>query len=574
MISPGRVLQKYLFDHGTVPFWNLYLCGGQFELQNPQSYAFTWPSLFYYLMPPAAAIMVIWALLTAVGTWSTAKLLEMAGARPWIAWTCATAFTFSGYFGAHFNQGHATFCFFHLVPLLCWVMTKEWQQQMSTGRSRLVNPWLVIVVFLLFSAPAIQTLVYALPAVLILAAVLIWPQSRAPGAVRASASFAGGLFVSGILGVLTASYKFMPVLFQSLSRQRQGMFEERYRPALMLKTLLTFVSEPGRMWQDYRFPERIFGWWEYAAFISPVLLVLALAALYVVVKGRSRGLIQRRFMITGLVLMTTGFLLTLGNGFWLDVIRAMKVDGLFERFLHSFRIFPRFQVLFLFGATICCALFMEIFAPRRAAFRAAMIVLIAGPSLAQAAVMVHGIYAIPDRAMIARLKLEASFSDMARQESLFLSNRVLIMPGIISAQDLMIRRGAIIDGCYEQFFPVRPQFQRQTSDILRPATTPPLVRLENVTSTSFQLKVPADLDRNLVLNLPLVIEAKFEPEPSLGQTGLEFERASVAGRAIQVRFPVDDAQFGGVVSITAIMTAIGLYLSERRHAARVKGVGP
>lgn len=574
MISPARVLQKYLFDHGTVPFWNLYLCGGQFELQNPQSYAFTWPSLFYYLMPPAAAIMVMWALLTAVGTWSTAKLLEMAGARPWIAWTCATAFSFSGYFGAHFNQGHATFCFFHLVPLLCWVMTKEWQQQISTGRSRLVNPWLVMVVFLLFSAPAIQTLVYALPAAVILAGVLIWPVSLSPGGFRASGNFAGGLFVSGVLGVLAASYKFMPVLFQSLSRQRQGMFEERYSPTLILKTLLTFVSEPGRMWQDYRFPQRIFAWWEYAAFISPVLLVLALASLYVVVKGRSRGLIHRRFMITGLVLMTTGFLLTLGNGFWLDVIRALKVDGLFEHFLHSFRVFPRFQVLFLFGATICCALFMEMFAPRRAALRAAMIVLIAGPSLVQAVVMIHGIYGIPDRAMIARLKLETPFSAVARQESLFLSNRVLIMPGIISAQDLMIRRGVIIDGCYEQFFPVRPQFQRETSDILRPATTPPLVRLENVTSTSFQLKVPADLDRNLVLNLPLVTEAKFEPEPSLGQTGLEFERASVAGRAIQVRFPVDDAQFGGVVSIIAIMTAIGLYLSERRHGARVKGVRP
>lgn len=584
MISPARVLRQYLFEHGTVPFWNLYLCGGQFELQNPQSFTFTWPSLLYYLIHPAAAIMVLWALLTAAGTWATARLLQYAGTRHWVSWTCAVAFTFSGYFGAHFNQGHATFSFFHMVPLLCWAVTREWHRHMESRRPRLIVPWLFLLTFLLFSAPAIQAMVYSFPAFLILTLFLIWP---------AATGFASGLAVSLTLGVLVASYKFLPVLFQSFSRHREDIFTERYGPDILLKTMFTFVSQPARMWQDYHFPERFFGWWEYAAFISPVLMILAL--LMPVVYFASRTLQSMRFhekptpdirpttifrhrlLIAGVVMMLAGMVLCLGNGFWLDVAKSgsfgSALSGPVARLLQSIRVFPRFQFLSLFGATICAGIGLEYILSSRAflnavptsalIMRVTMMLLVAGPSLVQSAVMIHSINAIPDRIMVERFGLKESLDVMAHDKSLFLSNRVLLMPGILSAQDMMVRRGAVVSECYDPFFPVKPDFQRRIASVLRPATSPAAARLENVTTRSFDLVVPSALTQNLLLNLPLVMEAKVTPEPFIGRGGMEFDRAAVAGRAIHVEFPLDDAIFGGFVSVIAIITAAGMWLKEK-----------
>ena len=590
MISPARVLRQYLFEHGTIPFWNLYLCGGQFELQNPQSFAFTWPSLLYYLIQPAAAIMVLWALLTAAGTWSTARLLQYAGIRKSISWTCAVAFSFSGYFGAHFNQGHATFSFFHLVPLLCWAVVREWHRHLESSRPRLIVPWLVLLTFLLFSAPAIQAMVYGFPALLILVFILIWPNAAGRVAGRGAGivsgrvtSFASGIAASLTLGVLSASYKFLPVLFQSFSRHREDIFTERYSPDILLKTMFTFVSRPDRMWQDYDFPKRYFGWWEYAAFISPVVVILALLMpiVYFSLRAlrplRTSQAFRQRLAIAGVMLTVMGMGLCLGNGFWLDAIRGESVGGpvgaTVARLLQSVRVFPRFQFLSLFGLTICAGIGLELLFSRLAFLnptpkvitRAIIILLVAGPSLVQSAVMIHAINAIPDRAMESHFGFRDSFDAMARDKSLFLSNRVLLMPGILSAQDLMVRRGAVVSECYDPFFPVKPEFQRRFPGYLRPATSPAAAQLENVTTRSFDLLVPPSLTQNLLLNLPLVMESKVTPEPFIGRGGMEFDRASVAGRTIHVEFPLDDASFGAVVSLVAIITAVGMWLREKNR---------
>jgi hypothetical protein len=414
---------------------------------------------------------------------------------------------------------------------------------------------------------------------------LIWPAAR---------GFASGLAVSLTLGVLAASYKFLPVLFQSFSRHREDIFTERYGPDILLKTMFTFVSRPARMWQDYHFPGRFFGWWEYAAFISPVLMILALLMPVVYFASRTlkrirsrekltpdtrpTAIFRHRLLIAGVVLMLAGMVLCLGNGFWLDVTKGGSLGGPVARLLQSVRVFPRFQFLSLFGATICAGIGLEFLLSRRAFLngtptramtmrvmmtRGMMMLLVAGPSLVQSAVMIHSINAIPDRIIAERFGLNESLDAMAHDKSLFLSNRVLLMPGILSAQDMMVRRGAVVSECYDPFFPVKPDFQRRIASVLRPATSPAAARLENVTTRSFDLVVPPALTQNLLLNLPLVMEAKVTPEPFIGRGGMEFDRAAVAGRAIHVEFPLDDAVFGGLVSVIAIITAAGMWLKEK-----------
>ncbi|NDE15917.1 hypothetical protein EBZ80_13395 [bacterium] len=573
MISPGRVLQKYLYEHHTIPFWNLYLCGGQFELQNPQSFTFTWPSILQYLMRPAAAIMCLWLLMTIAGTWATARLLLFAGTRNWIAWTCAVAFTFSGYFGAHFNQGHATFSFFHLIPLLCLALVHEWRHQYVSGRSRMVGPWLVLCVFLLFSAPSIQALVYAFPAFLVLMTALFIPSSDKVSRLRDHAGFVTGVVTSCVLGVFMAGYKFMPVVFQALSRRRDDIFIESYGPSLLFRTMFTFVSRPATMWSHYKFEGRVFAWWEYAAFISPLVVLLALVAFFFAWQAKDfYSSLRRRILLAGVVLLVMGCVLTLGNGFWLEMTHDGQSAGPLGKLLQSVRVFPRFQFLSLFGATLCAGISLECLAHRMPAIgeilkiplaRSIIMILLAGPSLVQSALMVYEIEAVPDRFLQENLGISQQFNDAARSGVPLLSHRVLKMPGILSAQDLAIRRGAIVDECYDQFFPVRPQYQLRSRELLRPMTNPPVAALANITGHSFDLRIPASLDRNLILNMSLVDQVGINPGPVIGPLGMEFEREKVAGRDIHFEFPLDDVLFGFYVSFIALVTTGLLHFRAR-----------
>ncbi len=45
-------LRSYFIEHGTVPTWNFMFCGGHPELSVPFSWAYAWPSLFGYVLPP------------------------------------------------------------------------------------------------------------------------------------------------------------------------------------------------------------------------------------------------------------------------------------------------------------------------------------------------------------------------------------------------------------------------------------------------------------------------------------------------------------------------------------------
>lgn len=129
--SMAASLRVYLFRHGTVPAWNVMFCGGRPELANPQSWAFTWVSLFAYLFSPNWAVMMIWLVMTVVGfascyalfrDWTDSRLGAVVG---------AVLYSLNGYFGSHFNVGHVTFAFYHLVPLMMWCF----------ARARLKHPW-------------------------------------------------------------------------------------------------------------------------------------------------------------------------------------------------------------------------------------------------------------------------------------------------------------------------------------------------------------------------------------------------------------------------------------------------
>jgi hypothetical protein len=550
-ISSARSLRIYLFEHGTIPLWNLFICGGQLELVNPQSFAFTWPSLFLYALPPAPAIMCLWLVLSFVGTWSAAGLLRLAGVSLPIAWIFSTAFAFSGFFAAHFNQGHATFVFFHLILLLAYCAAKDLSlASESAARTQRKNnksflAWGVVgASFLLFSAPSIQALVYGLPLLVVLWAVHGFP-------VRT--------LTSVLVGMLMASYKFMPVLFQSLARKREDIFAESYSPAFLFKTLFTFVDRPELMWERYNFPGRFYGWWEYCAFISPLVVLMAIGGF--LLHGRYRS----RLLTAGLLLMLVGAVLSLGNKFWLDLLGPLPV-------LRSVRVFPRFQFLLLAGVTLSGAIVAEkirrlrIFSKKRDQMLVTIILaaLVSGPSLIQASYLVRGLTAYRDSELADEFGLARGFAAMEESGGIWLSQRIFRVPLVLSAQDLVLRSGSgIVEECYDPFFPVKERFQVWRSEPIRPFTSPVNVRLSEIYAKSFLVSVPDDLHEDLILNLPLIPETQIDPRPVLTRHGLTFAASDVAGKKIRFSVDVQDMMFGVYLSILTAFGCVVLFIKER-----------
>ena len=128
------MLRVHLYEYGIVPTWNFGFCGGRPELAAPISWAYTWPSLVAYALPPNQAVIALWLLMTAVGFLATRRVLYRWCRDDTAALLGASVYAFSGYFVARFNVGHAGFAFFHLVPVLLLLFDEAFERQM-TGTS-------------------------------------------------------------------------------------------------------------------------------------------------------------------------------------------------------------------------------------------------------------------------------------------------------------------------------------------------------------------------------------------------------------------------------------------------------
>ena len=91
------MLRVHLYEYGTVPTWNFGFCGGRPELAAPISWAYTWPSLIAYALPPNHAVLALWLLMTAVGFLATRAILLRWTRNGTAAVSGACVYAFSGY---------------------------------------------------------------------------------------------------------------------------------------------------------------------------------------------------------------------------------------------------------------------------------------------------------------------------------------------------------------------------------------------------------------------------------------------------------------------------------------------
>ena len=156
VVSMILALRIHLFEYGTVPSWNFMFCHGRPELAVPYSWAWTWPSVFAYTLPPVYAIFAVWIAMSLVGFVSTRALLLRWFGSALGAGVGAAVYVLSGYFANRFNAGHITFAFYHWIPLLILLFDVTLDRALAGRRILPQLVLCVLVTFLLISSGQIN----------------------------------------------------------------------------------------------------------------------------------------------------------------------------------------------------------------------------------------------------------------------------------------------------------------------------------------------------------------------------------------------------------------------------------
>ncbi len=500
-------LKLYLSEWGAIPIWNFMFCHGRPELAVPYSWAWTWPSVFAYTLPPVHAVFAVWLIMTAIGFAATrALLLRWSGSQLGAA-VGAAVYVLGGYFANRLNAGHVPFAFFHWIPLLIYLFEVAFDRGVQGQRSLKTLLGITLTAFLFVSGGLPQPLLYFYPALLLFIAFRLLRTGFALG-FAPTLRAASLPIVANLLGFLLAAYKLWPVIAWQSRYPRVGVAFESYSVANVISNTLIFVTDyftPGQ--QE---PWHVYPAWGYNAFVGPMPWLLAAVAILAAIQRRRRGspeITRDRYeaFAFGLLLVTIGIALSLGNA------NPWSPSILFRHFpiLDGVRAFNRYQILIVFGLAILTALgfaaLERSFAGRARWSRPLLIglaIATLAPLLAQAFLLVRNIPAQRNAALVAEHALDPS---MRLPEYVRVPLPHDLVPG---HQTAVLETGNWIGNCYSSItLPDGPS----RADRHRGAISfPPPTAIEELAPAHIRMRYPAEDTGRIRLNLRVLEDFEID----------------------------------------------------------------
>ena len=556
------MLRVHLYEYGVVPTWNFGFCGGRPELAAPISWAYTWPSLIAYALPPNQAVIALWLLMTAVGFLATRRVLYRWSRDDTAALLGASVYAFSGYFVARFNVGHAGFAFFHLVPVLLLLFDVAFERYMRDEPALGALLLGALVSYLFFSAGQPHGLVYFYPAVLLWAALRLLPASRGDRWKRALRGV-GICLLAQVLGAVLAAHKLWPVLRWQMAFPREAAPGESNALSGLLLGTVNFLSGAS---QSLGAPWRFYYEWEQFSFVGPLPWMLGLAAILAVAWRPWKTLRASRDAVTllyALLLVAIGLALAVGNG-------STNIGGVFASFplLSGIRGFARYQVLVVFGLSVLTSMGVAAVSRSwrgREHWRiAAALLAIATvvPVLAQTGLLVWHVSGTPNSELLAR------YQSPDRPD---LPELVTVRPvrdWEARDQSSLILGGFWIANCYSNLWlPVLPEFARP--GLRLPISNPPPERIRYLRRNELALEYPAG--RPIALNLRLL--GGFELNVASFRRGnrVHIRGADQAEGVITIRAIYPGTREGVVLSSAALVVTLGLFVRWRTTRRAMAG---
>ncbi|SYZ72756.1 membrane hypothetical protein [Candidatus Zixiibacteriota bacterium] len=253
-------VREVLYYH-QFPFWNPYIGGGNILFAHPEVAVLSPFFLINMVFGALAGLKVQVFFTFFLGLWGTYLFSRKLGLSEVASYMAAFVYYGSTYFGLHYAIGHMPFTHFCFLPWFLYFLLKSeenWKYVMGAAAA----------IFLMIAGngaavPFVYTAFFS--------GVLVVLLSIERKSFRLIKRYLFGL----LSGVALAAVKFIPMTIYLVENRWPGMPDDRTPLNL---ALAAFTSLDQYLFRNFG-PAQKWGWHEYSAYVSPVVLILALVAI-------------------------------------------------------------------------------------------------------------------------------------------------------------------------------------------------------------------------------------------------------------------------------------------------------
>jgi len=270
--------------YGQFPFWNPYLAGGNILFHHPEVAILTPFFLLQLLFGSVIGLKLQVLVCYFLGFWGSQRLFRTLGMSVGAAVVASVAYFGSVHFALHFAEGHLPFTHYAFLPWFGHCVIEA-----AKDRRYLYGAVAALALMILGNGAAVP-LVYTL----LFTGLLIGLRALDSRRLKEL----GMLAAATGLALLVAAVKFLPMVVYLMQNSWAGNPDE----AIPVSALGPIFFGWTHSLFAQNFPGQQWAWHEYGAYLSPLLVVLAVVALV------------RMFRTRWLWLVLAAFFLLLGLG--------------------------------------------------------------------------------------------------------------------------------------------------------------------------------------------------------------------------------------------------------------------
>jgi hypothetical protein len=257
-VTMADIPRRIILHYHQFPFWNPYIGGGNILFAHPEVGVLSPFFLIIMVFGAVGALKLQILIAYFLGFWGTFLLSRRLGLSGISSYLVSFAYFGSVYFGLHFAIGHIPFTHFCFLPWFIFFLLKT-----DDGGKYLIGAALAVFLLIIGNGAAVPFLYTAFFSGLF---IILWSLNKRDFAYIKR-------YIAGLIGgVALAAIKFIPMTAYLMEYRWEGR-QDDYTPLGLLWN--SFLSLNQNLFQEV-IPEQHWGWHEYGAYISPLIMVLAL----------------------------------------------------------------------------------------------------------------------------------------------------------------------------------------------------------------------------------------------------------------------------------------------------------
>jgi len=257
----AAVPAKTVLHFHQFPFWNPYLGGGNILFAHPEVGILSPFFVLLLIFGSIAGLKIQMMLAYFLGFWGSYLLARKLGLSGFASYLVSFTYFGSSYFALHFSIGHVPFTHFCFLPWFIYFLLK-----VSDNWKNVFGSAVAIALIVIGNGAAIPFLY-----TVFFSGIFVVLYSLE----KKTSLFIKAYLFSVIAGLLLAAIKFIPMYYYLSQNSWAGRSDDFTPLALALKGLFSFnqiIFQNAHVDQHW-------GWHEYGAFISPIVVILSIAGL-------------------------------------------------------------------------------------------------------------------------------------------------------------------------------------------------------------------------------------------------------------------------------------------------------